>query len=579
MKKLLLTACAACALGAFAQSDDTAPKALYLVGSFQETPWLTPDMGGTDLAITDADGDGIYTGEFEIAEGTCEFKIFSSPDADWSATDSYYGTLTQYPMYEGIPYEVSMLTSDNGGYNNFGVTNWAGGTLTVSVNWNTRTLSLSGTNQPAPLDIADTLWIIGDFNSWGIPTDGNANGAIKFPSGVKNLSGISFEGDLEVPADTHEFMLYSTTAVGNPIYWGTDYPAFQLSTYHKPDGVKTPSGLYMDLIESETAESAKHIRIVDWKGGKIHFSSSMGWNNSLDLYLCSNDAPISKFDNKPFYSITSTNGESELNTFTPNANFMNVYTQAYGRNCKITLTDEESLTPAPENCYGLADDVNLQQDLDGNNGKGRYTLVKGGKPFEYSFKGKGYLSVTVDLGTGIVTVEQKLIEISYEDLEEIYLVGTPQNWEITDGSIVLKAAEPGVFTGTVAMENNPSFRFFHKLGQWTSDNCFGAALGDWTEISTPVTDEEWTVSDIVDHSLGNWAIPDWAFGDMQIKVDLVNMKLYLKGNGHAGVESVETDPESTQAQYFNLQGLRTEPTVPGLYIVRKGTKTEKVMVR
>ncbi len=335
----------------------------------------------------------------------------------------------------------------------------------------------------------------------------------------------------------------------------------------------------MDLIESESAESVKHIRIVDWKGGKIHFSAMMQWDNSQALYLYSDDAPISKFNNKPFYSITSTNGESELNTFTPNANFMNVYTYAYGRNCKITLTDEESLTPAPENCYGLADEVDLHQDLDNNKGKMNYALVKGGKPFEYSFKGKGYLSVTVDLGTGIVTVEQKLIEISYEDLEEIYLVGSPQGWIISDGSIALKASEPGVFTGTVAMENNPNFRFFHKLGKWTSDNCFGSALNDFTEISTPVNDEEWTVSDIVDHGLGNWSIPDWAFGDMQIKVDLINMKLYLKGNGHAGVESVETDSENSQALYFNLQGLRTEPTVPGLYIVRKGSKTEKVMVR
>lgn len=230
-------------MGVFAQSDDTAPNALYLVGSFQETPWLTPDMGGTDLAITDADGDGIYTGEFEIAEATCEFKIFLSPDADWSDTNSYYGTSYQYPMYEGIPYEVGMLTSAEGGNCNFGATNWAGGTLTVSVNWNTKGVSLSGTNQPAAPDIADTLWIIGDFNSWGIPTDGNANGAIKFPSGVKNMYGISFEGDLEVPADTHEFMFYSTTAVGNPKFWGTDYPAFQLSTYNTPDGNKKSSGL------------------------------------------------------------------------------------------------------------------------------------------------------------------------------------------------------------------------------------------------------------------------------------------------------------------------------------------------
>ena len=48
----------------------------------------------------------------------------------------------------------------------------------------------------------------------------------------------------------------------------------------------------------------------------------------------------------------------------------------------------------------------------------------------------------------------------------------------------------------------------------------------------------------------------------------------------SGVESVVADPETGVEQWFNLQGVSiSQPSAPGLYIRRIGSKTEKIVVR
>ncbi|MGM9827439.1 MAG: hypothetical protein ACI30O_04520 [Muribaculaceae bacterium] len=48
----------------------------------------------------------------------------------------------------------------------------------------------------------------------------------------------------------------------------------------------------------------------------------------------------------------------------------------------------------------------------------------------------------------------------------------------------------------------------------------------------------------------------------------------------SGVESVVADPETGVEQWFNLQGVSiSQPSAPGLYIRRIGSKTEKILVR
>jgi len=49
----------------------------------------------------------------------------------------------------------------------------------------------------------------------------------------------------------------------------------------------------------------------------------------------------------------------------------------------------------------------------------------------------------------------------------------------------------------------------------------------------------------------------------------------------AGIDGITTDGGDTPVEYYNLQGQRVnaDALVPGIYIRRQGTKTEKVLIK
>ena len=75
----------------------------------------------------------------------------------------------------------------------------------------------------------------------------------------------------------------------------------------------------------------------------------------------------------------------------------------------------------------------------------------------------------------------------------------------------------------------------------------------------------------------SWAI---APGTYDFTVDFSNMTLAVKE--HSGVADIEAD-DNAEAVYYNLQGVcvarGNAPTAPGIYISRRGTKVEKVVIR
>lgn len=55
-------------------------------------------------------------------------------------------------------------------------------------------------------------------------------------------------------------------------------------------------------------------------------------------------------------------------------------------------------------------------------------------------------------------------------------------------------------------------------------------------------------------------------------------ELVFEGSRFSGVEAIDTDTDS-EAEYFTLQGIRTDAKAPGIYLRRQGSKTEKIVVR
>lgn len=57
-----------------------------------------------------------------------------------------------------------------------------------------------------------------------------------------------------------------------------------------------------------------------------------------------------------------------------------------------------------------------------------------------------------------------------------------------------------------------------------------------------------------------------------------SFKLFYKGNNGSGVQNIAIDDENAPVEYYNLQGLRVANPDKGLYIVRQGNKTSKVIL-
>lgn len=65
--------------------------------------------------------------------------------------------------------------------------------------------------------------------------------------------------------------------------------------------------------------------------------------------------------------------------------------------------------------------------------------------------------------------------------------------------------------------------------------------------------------------------------DFHLEADEANNNLVL-AEGTLGIENVEIE-ESAPVEYFNLQGVKVAEPTPGLYIMRQGNKTAKVVVK
>lgn len=65
--------------------------------------------------------------------------------------------------------------------------------------------------------------------------------------------------------------------------------------------------------------------------------------------------------------------------------------------------------------------------------------------------------------------------------------------------------------------------------------------------------------------------------DLHLEADEANNNLVL-AEGTLGIENVEIE-ENAPVEYFNLQGVKVAEPTPGLYIMRQGNRTAKVVVR
>ena len=105
--------------------------------------------------------------------------------------------------------------------------------------------------------------------------------------------------------------------------------------------------------------------------------------------------------------------------------------------------------------------------------------------------------------------------------EKLYVVGTPNNWDIAASSIVLTGDGEGVYTGTVALTGgaDQQFRFYGTLGEnaWDNGSSYGSAVDDGDNHDVTFTNGTYTGAVVA--GKGNWKFANLV-GTLGVSVDL-----------------------------------------------------------
>lgn len=598
MKKILLMM--ALAGASLLGRAEEMPEALYLCGSMNE--WTVPsDEAGRGYMLTDPDGDGVYTGAFELPVGDLAFKVFTAA-VGWEGIGCYFGMsgFDALPLYSNRLWNYFLVNAGNTG--NVDVSNWKGGTLEVKAKYTpangdydaTIDLTLVGPGQPALAPLPAKAYVIGDFNNWAVPTPTSSNGAYVLPQ-MANGYDRYYATDFTPAAGPFRFV-YCTLSEedGSPLFYGSNMPPFTLARY--PQSPYAAADMYISSPEPCTrVEDAAPIEILNWNGsGTLDFEfffDRMGadviWQGcptveeEMPRY-----AIITVGDNAPYVYDMGADGSGFVDL------------RDTGREFSVLFSTENSVNPSAENVWGAPDAEVLE------NPEGVYSrIVKGGHP--YIVKGKrniDYCSINVRWNNKLVYVYATLTP-SFEEADMVFINGylvdggfpTPieKNKDLFADYQLTKTAH-GIFEGTFYFpeakipeyDDQPKaqFRFFTGFRGWTSETSIGSFSEDfYCEMVEFDSNGEYTFP-LVIHGLGNWGLGTWGEGGsweggwLKVTVNLIDNILTLKKAENGAVEGI-TDDTDAPARWYNLQGVEVQNPSNGLYIRKTSKGSTKVLVR
>ncbi len=544
------------------------------------------------MPLYDEDGDGTYSGTFDIPADMMQFKVFTAA-TDWYSTDSFFGSYTesQPKLYSDREYSAFLYSGATGGYN-CEVSNWQGGEVTFNITpayddagaISYLSLNLVAPTQPAAPLMPKQLFCIGDFNDWALPElpENEDEDAVLNGSLAIDLAEGSFDvywEDLNIPAGSKEFMFYTINPNnGEAVYFGSN-----------PKEAATPvsfclyylaPGYTAEIVSASSRDNVLPFVIYNWQGN--HISTTITYENQKVSFGATDGPAFPLKDTDKFYAILTLDDQepymTEVDMTDTNMFWHLNYVGFYDNLSKMSVifTTEASLTPSEESCWGAPEALEIDLSSAGVSKALPTTFIPGGKPITFTAPGEGYrLKLTIDAqlvtGTTLVTASSDDIPGTH-----LYLVGAPQGWNINDDSMELDKIGDGIFHYTFDIpEGQAQFRFYTKLGDWRYYS-IGAAWEDFAVVQ--LYGEELPYSSyLCDGGLGNWEITDWEGGALYMRVNLKDSTVYFEKMEDSGVGAIEEAPEA-DALYFNLQGQRVMNPSEGLYIRVVNGKSEKVML-
>lgn len=492
MRKNLLTlfvfACAALGLSA-----QTKPEALYLIGDMNN--WTLP----TDSYILKPTGnDGVYSGTFEIEANKLSFKIFEVNNTDWGNPQLYYGTneAAAAPLFLEMPVEMPIGHDLQA---NFTCTNWQGGEVTITVDLNAKSLTMDSETQPM---LPEEAYIVGAMNGWQTP-----NVWTSFDNYVLHRDAANpylFSGDFVIPADKMEFKIFT-----DKVNW--DFSNLYLGTFEPGKNVynNSPATYYL-----ATGNNTDNIRCYNWLGGTAHIAYNAA-------------------DNTVVISGASQPGKPEY----PDAIYLIGAPQGWtisDGSC-VLMPNTDSVDPIYEGTFNIPAGSAMFRFYTalGNWDANSIGYKTADSPTDLTFDetlttdwvwGKGSWNFP-DWQGGRMKITLNYLDqtVTFEDMSaELYLIGSPQGWDINSGSMKLtKIAGTNSFEGKFNIPSDAYFRFYNSLGSWDNGS-IGAKPDDGDNVDVAMATLQ-TYHGTCCYGKGAWHFTEWEGGDVSIIVNLTDM--------------------------------------------------------
>ena len=200
--------------------------------------------------------------------------------------------------------------------------------------------------------------------------------------------------------------------------------------------------------------------------------------------------------------------------------------------------------------------------------------------YKWLVKDAGVYTITVNIDA--MTISATYVGES-EQPKTLYLIGDVCGWSI-DNPTPCKSEGDNVYVYTGEFQAGWIFQAMREKGNWGADFIVPTEA---TTLETPIGSVT-AIVNIPEAGLENNACQSssdhskaWIVekaGTYTLKFDLNSMTLNVTPTGSTGAVDLVVD-ENAPAEYYNLQGVRVYDPAGGLYLVRKGGKVSKVMIK
>lgn len=591
-----------CAFGSTYAQAVPDNDAFYLIGTMNGWTTITEaEAADYEYKLTDTDGDGIYTGSFFIPEGELEFKVFSTPGG-WNEA-YYFGNYLDYGYYvfkQDIPNYPIPLTDGNYS-NNVKIANWQGGILTISMKWSQNypgdyiplICAIKGSGQPEVPEASD-IFLIGDFNNWQLPDAKSENGALQVVYDSFDLMSQNYSINPNCKPGNVRLVLCKYNRDANEYeYMKLDsYYDYPFTLYKLSINDQKALTLRGEWVSSSNPESLA-IRINDWQGGNIRMRIAEQYDGLIYVNVYNYTDVITEFPSD-IYILLEYNGTKEIIPVKDlEKYYFQVWANCYGQDVSITFTSENSENPNPKNCWGLEKTLE-DYGFDNINNYGTLFLVKGGKPFSYSFENSGEINVSVDFSVSLATVSLVfgnnssmyiVGEVEKDGIANQWLEPSEKNSDFYNKYFRLTETTQGVYEGTYYIPELgsalPNFRFYSSLSGWDGGASLGSGWDDFNSYEVNLNNSPAVLNYIVGGK-GNWSPvlgSTWESNYVKMIVDTNSQTLTLElvDDPSGGKPEIEYDSDSSEC-WYNLQGIRVERPRSGIYIhVKDGKSSVRIL--